>query len=437
MGKCAGCGEWNTLVEEVAEGGGAVRKARVAAATVTRLADVQTEGEVRIGSKIAELDRVLGGGIVPGSAVLIGGEPGIGKSTLLLQLAGALSGAGLRVLYCSGEESASQIGMRARRLGVGADVLLLTDPVLETVLATAVVEAPDIIIVDSVQTIVSSDVASSPGSVTQLRAVTSALVTHAKTTNVAVFLVGHVTKDGQIAGPKLLEHMVDTVLYFESARGAPYRFLRAVKNRFGSTNEIGVFEMTSAGLIEIPDPSRLFLSGRSEHASGSVVACTFEGTRPLLVEVQALVTQSSYGPPRVTAVGLETSRVLLILQILEKRTGLQIAGQDVFVNIAGGVRALEPGLDLAIVAALASSHMDRAVPTDVALFGEVGLTGEVRAVDQARSRVGELAKLGFARCVLPTGNRTVFDREGGAPEGMLLEAVSTVPEALETLFGVS
>ncbi len=437
MGKCSACGDWNTLVEEVQnapEAGGNAPRAKSAA--VVRLAEVQTGGGVRLGSRIAELDRVLGGGIVPGSAVLVGGEPGIGKSTLLLQLAGALSGAGRKVLYCSGEESAAQIGMRARRLGVAGDVLLATETALGTILATASELEPDILIVDSVQTVAVESLASSPGSVAQIREVTSGLVQFCKRRDMAVFLVGHVTKEGAIAGPKLLEHMVDTVLYFEGAKGAPFRILRAVKNRFGSTNEIGVFEMTGQGLTEVPEPSALFLAERPMHASGSAVACTYEGTRPLLVEVQALVTPNAYGPPRVTTVGVETTRVLLMLQILEKRSGLHIAGQDVFVSLAGGVRAVEPGIDLAIMAALASSHMDRPVPEDTALFGEVGLTGEVRAVDQARGRVGELGKMGFSRCVLPRGNADALAKEGVSPGGIRLDPVRTVSEVLDQLFGM-
>lgn len=437
MGKCSGCGEWNTLVEEVAPAAGAAAPKAASAARVVRLAEVQTGGGVRLGSRIAELDRVLGGGIVPGSAVLVGGEPGIGKSTLLLQLAGALTASGRKVLYCSGEESAAQIGMRARRLGVAGDALLVTETALGTVLATAEQVSPDVLIVDSVQTVAAESLASSPGSVAQLREVTSGLVQFCKARDIALFLVGHVTKEGQIAGPKLLEHMVDTVLYFEGARGVPYRILRAVKNRFGSTNEIGVFEMGSQGLMEIPEPSALFLAERPQNASGSAVACTYEGTRPLLVEVQALVSANAYGPPRVTTVGVETGRVLLMLQILEKRTGLHVAGQDVFVNVAGGVRAIEPGIDLAIIAALASSHMDRPVPAETALFGEVGLTGEVRAVDQARGRVSELAKLGFARCVLPRGNADALEKEGNRIGGIDLSPARTVSEVLEDLFGMS
>lgn len=441
-GRCAGCGEWNSLEEEIVAQAKASdspsQQARAGKATgkAVRLSELDLREEPRAKTGISELDRVLGGGVVPGSVVLVGGEPGIGKSTLLLQVAGTLAASGRKVLYCSGEESLTQIGLRSRRLGVeGEGLLLLTETRLEQLLQQVEATAPDVLIVDSVQTLATAQIPSGPGSVSQLREVTAALTQLSKEGGPASFLVGHVTKDGNIAGPKLLEHMVDTVLYFEGRNGMPFRILRAVKNRFGSTDEIGVFEMRHRGLIEIPDPSRIFLAERPEEASGSAVVCTFEGSRPLLVEVQALVSPNSYGPPRVTAIGVETGRVLLMLNILEKRTGLKVLGHDVFVNVAGGVRVQEPAIDLGLCAAIASSKLDLAIPPEVVLFGEVGLTGEVRPVGQASSRLAEVSKLGFERCVLAQSNIEALRREGEPLPGLRLCEVKSVGDVLRELFG--
>jgi DNA repair protein RadA/Sms len=441
-GRCPQCGEWQSFEEVVEAPARPGAKVQVntgskVAGKPLRLHEIELGSESRMKTGISELDRVLGGGIMPGSVVLVGGEPGIGKSTLLLQVAGSLAQVGRRVLYCSGEESLTQIGLRAKRLGVSSEQLyLIAETRLEEVTRHTQDLKPDVLIVDSVQTLGSVQVASGPGSVGQLREVTGALTQLAKEGGPSIFLVGHVTKDGQIAGPKLLEHMVDTVLYFEGRNGMPFRILRAVKNRYGSTDEIGVFEMRQKGLLEIPDPSRIFLSERPQDASGSAVVCTFEGSRPLLVEVQALVSPSSYGPPRVTAIGVETGRVLLMLNILEKRTGLKVLGHDVFVNIAGGVRVNEPAVDLGLIAAIASSKLDLAVPQHVALFGEVGLTGEVRAVGQASSRLSEVGKLGFELCVLAQGNVEALKREGEAlPTGIRLCQVKAVGDVLRELFG--
>ncbi len=439
VGRCSGCGEWNTFEEErVAPRTATARTSETLKPTgkPVRLGDLDLVRDPRTTTSISEFDRVLGGGIVKGSVVLVGGEPGIGKSTLMLQLAGKLAETGRKVLYLSGEESLAQIGMRGRRLGVeGKDLYLVVETRLEELTEHVKAIGPDLLVVDSIQTMATTQLQSTPGSVAQLREVTSALTQLAKGTGLPVFLVGHVTKDGAIAGPKLLEHLVDTVLYFEGRHGMPFRILRAVKNRFGSTNEIGVFEMRNKGLVEIPDPSRIFLAERPEDASGSAVVCTFEGSRPLLVEVQALVSPNSYGPPRVTAIGVDTSRVLLMLNILEKRTGLKVTGSDVFVNIAGGVKVAETAVDLGLVAALASSQLDVPIDQGTVLFGEVGLTGEVRAVGQAMSRLSEVNKLGFERCVLPEGNLKTLTAEGEPMPDIALRGVSTVADVLKQLFG--
>lgn len=440
MGRCAGCGQWNSLVEELIApkptGKQRTSQALRPSGKPVKLSELEVLEEPRVGTHISEFDRVLGGGIVPGSVVLVGGEPGIGKSTLLLQLAGQLAKSGQRVLYMSGEESMAQIGMRARRLGVeGDELFLLVETRLEQLAEHVKSIKPKVLIVDSIQTLATDQLSSAPGSVAQLREVTAALTQQAKGAGLSTFLVGHVTKDGAIAGPKLLEHMVDTVLYFEGRHGMPFRILRAVKNRFGSTNEIGVFEMRHRGLHEIPDPSRIFLAERPEDASGSAVVCTFEGSRPLLVEVQALVSPNSYGPPRVTTIGVDTNRVLLMLNILEKRTGLKVLGHDVFVNVAGGVKVAEPAVDLGLVAAIASSHLDVAIDQGVVLFGEVGLTGEVRAVGQATQRLSEVGKLGFEACVLSEGNVRTMAQEGDPMPGIELRGVDTVSDVLKRLFG--
>lgn len=443
VGKCPGCDAWNTFVEEVREsdsgssGSSNAGSGRSGYGTAgdgpVRLADVAEDQTERIKSGIGELDRVLGGGFVRGAVVMLGGEPGIGKSTLSLQLAGEYASSGRKVLYLSGEESLGQIRMRATRLGIEAGELWV---VLETSLERAEKliqeEKPDLVVIDSIQTLATERLSSSPGSVAQLREVTGAVTQRAKGYGIPTILIGHVTKDGSIAGPKILEHMVDTVLYFESQRGSNYRILRAVKNRFGSTNEIGVFEMRSDGLAEVGNPSAVFLSGRAQDASGSVVVPVLEGTRPLLVEIQALVSPTAYGPPRINAVGVDSNRVMMVMNVLEKRTGLKISGMDVFVNVAGGVRVSEPAADLGIATAIASSYLDRRVPMNAVVFGELGLTGELRAVSQALPRLQEAQKLGFERAIAPQANA---DEAKEAGTELDVDPAAVIPDALRALFG--
>ncbi|MEM1413681.1 MAG: DNA repair protein RadA [Myxococcota bacterium] len=407
LGRCPTCQEWNTLEEvgpapstsAVERSGGSRRPVRVA--------DVDTDDARRLPTGIGELDRALGGGPVAGGVILLGGDPGIGKSTLLMQAVAALAKAGHRVLYVSGEESASQIALRARRLAApGVDeVRLLATTELEDAAATLEgKERPQVMVVDSIQTLRSNQLASAPGSVTQLREVTARLVDLAKRHGVALFLIGHVTKDGALAGPKVLEHLVDTVLSFEGDRSHAFRLVRAVKNRFGPAQEVGVFEMVREGLREVPDPSALFLAERPERASGSVVVPTAEGSRPLLVELQALVAPASYGSARRVVSGLDGSRLAILLAVLERRAGVRLHDRDVFASVAGGARAQERALDLALAAAIVSSARDLPVPSDVAVLGEVGLAGEVRAVPRVGPRLQEVAKMGFARVVLPRAN---------------------------------
>ena len=445
MGKCPGCASWNSLVEEVidtkpkAKSSGRATSSPLRLNKPVKIGSVDAIAEERICSDISELDRVLGGGFVPGSVILLGGDPGIGKSTLSLQIAGIFSDREMKVLYVSGEESLGQLKMRSQRLGVDAsDVLVFLETSLERVEDLIKDEDPDIIVIDSIQTLATDQLTSSPGSVAQLREVTSALTQLAKGMNIPTILIGHVTKDGAIAGPKVLEHMVDTVLYFEGDKGMSYRVLRAVKNRYGSTNEIGVFEMRGDGLHEITNPSAMFLQERPQGASGSVVVPVVEGSRPLLVEVQSLVSPKSYGPPRVNAIGVDQNRVILLLNILEKRTGLRVAGQDVFVNVAGGVRVSETAGDLGIAMAVISSYLDRAVPDDTILLGELGLAGEVRAITQAPDRVKEAYKLGFRKVILPKGNLDGVHEElgkSGDLKGLDIQTVRTVAESIRSLFG--
>lgn len=442
-GRCSGCGEWNTMEEGLKESAAASPgSASRAAASPLRLdepvqiGDVDHIPEQRIRVNISELDRVLGGGFVPGGVVLLGGDPGIGKSTLSLQVAGIFASRELKVLYVSGEESLGQLKMRAQRLGIDAKkVWVFLETSLERVEQTIKTKKPDIMIIDSIQTLATDRLTSSPGSVAQLREVTSALTQIAKGSDIPTVLIGHVTKDGAIAGPKVLEHMVDTVLYFEGDRGMSYRMLRAVKNRYGSTNEVGVFEMRGDGLHEITNPSAMFLQERPEGASGSAVVPIVEGSRPLLVEVQALVSPKNYGPPRVNAIGVDTNRSILLLNILEKRTGLKVAGQDVFLNVAGGIKLVEPAGDLGSAMAVLSSFLDRPLPEDAVIIGELGLAGEVRAVNQAPSRVMEAKKLGFKRVILPTNNIRGVEEELGDDLEISLEGVKTVAEAIRTIFG--
>ncbi len=431
MGQCPGCREWNTFVEEVVEktasGKGKAPGREAEAVRPSTLDEIQFETEERMSTDFPELDRVLGGGIVPGSLVLVGGDPGIGKSTLLLQVCQKLSRK-MDVLYISGEESLQQIKMRAARIGTFTSRLtLLCETNLERISQVIQREKPRVVIIDSIQTMYREEVSSAPGSVTQVREATGVLMRIAKEQGIAIFIVGHVTKEGVVAGPRVLEHMVDTVLYFEGDRHAVYRILRGVKNRFGSTNEIGVFEMCQEGLREVKNPSEVMLSGRPQGASGSVVACSMEGTRPMLLEIQALVCRSSFGIPRRTAAGTDLNRVNLLMAVLEKRAGLSLSSSDAYVNIAGGLRMNEPAIDLGIVLALASSCKDRPVGEKTICFGEVGLSGEVRAVSMPQQRVTEAAKLGFEVCVLPAVCLSAVKESGG----MKLIGVSNVKEAME------
>ena len=403
MGQCPGCREWNTFVEEAVDKKSARRSSgQKEPSRSVKLNEIVTEKEERIHTQIEEFDRVLGGGIVPGSLVLVGGDPGIGKSTLLLQVCQRLSAMEKKVLYISGEESLQQIKIRAGRIGTFSESLsLLCETNLTDIKEVIQKEKPEIVIIDSIQTMYSEDISSAPGSVSQVREATGAFMQIAKGYGITVFIVGHVTKEGVVAGPRVLEHMVDTVLYFEGDRHAAYRILRGVKNRFGSTNEIGVFEMCNDGLREVANPSEYMLNGKPEGASGSVVACSIEGTRPILLEVQALVCRSSFGIPRRTAAGADLNRINLLMAVLEKRKGFSMSSCDAYVNIAGGIRMTEPAIDLAIVLALVSSYKDIPVPEKLICFGEVGLSGEVRAVNMALQRVQEAKKLGFETCILP------------------------------------
>lgn len=403
MGQCPGCREWNTFVEEVVDKSAPARVKKAAQqAEVAKISEISTDQEHRITTGIGELDRVLGGGIVKGSLVLVGGDPGIGKSTLLLQVCRNLSDQSVDVLYISGEESLQQIKIRAERIGEFGDSLsLLCETNLDTIKEVMGRIKPRVVIIDSIQTMYSEAVASAPGSVSQVREATGVLMQIAKGYGISIFIVGHVTKEGVVAGPRVLEHMVDTVLYFEGDRHAAYRVLRGVKNRFGSTNEIGVFEMCNDGLREVENPSEYMLNGKPEGASGSVVACSMEGTRPILLEVQALVCHSNFGMPRRTAAGTDYNRVNLLMAVLEKRLGMSLSSCDAYVNIAGGIRMNEPAIDLGLVLAIVSSYKEIPIDEKTICFGEVGLSGEVRAVSMAAQRVQEAKKLGFTTCIIP------------------------------------
>jgi DNA repair protein RadA/Sms len=404
MGQCPACKQWNTFVEEPTgkkdSASGRIRPVQKAKPAL--LSEISIEEKDRVSTGYQELDRVLGGGVVGGSLVLVGGDPGIGKSTLLLQVCRNLAAKGQKVLYISGEESLKQIKLRANRIGtVTGELLFLCETSLDVIGETIREVKPDIVIIDSIQTMFREEIASAPGSVSQVRESTSLLMQIAKGDGITIFIVGHVTKEGVVAGPRVLEHMVDTVLYFEGDRHASYRILRGVKNRFGSTNEIGVFEMRQEGLIQVENPSEFMLEGRPKGASGAVVACAMEGTRPILLEVQALVTQSNLGIPRRTSAGTDYNRVNLLMAVLEKRCHYEMGRYDAYVNIAGGMKMNEPALDLAILMALVSSLKDRPVEASTIVFGEVGLSGEVRAVSMAEQRVHEAVKLGFETCILP------------------------------------
>jgi len=432
MGQCPGCRQWNTFVEETVEkrGAGKVSGERAAADPVC-LSSIETKEEDRMSTRLKELDRVLGGGIVSGSLVLVGGDPGIGKSTLLLQVCQKLEADGREVLYISGEESLKQIKLRAARIGSFADkLLLLCETNLLLIRETIRQRKPDVVIIDSIQTMYSEDIGSAPGSVSQVREATAVLMQLAKGLGISIFIVGHVTKEGTVAGPRVLEHMVDTVLYFEGDRHASYRILRGVKNRFGSTNEIGVFEMRENGLVEVENPSEYMLNGRLQAASGSIVACSMEGTRPILLEIQALVCHSTLAVPRRTAAGMDYNRVNLLLAVLEKRLNLRLSNADVYVNIAGGIRINEPAIDLGVVLAVVSSCKDQPIDEKILAFGEVGLSGEVRAVSQASQRVQEAKKLGFTTVILPE----VCREQLGEEPGMRLIGVRTVKDAVGIFF---
>ena len=430
MGQCPGCREWNTFVEELIDKKniGKGKAADSETAKAVPLSQIEMTQDKRISTEIKELDRVLGGGIVQGSLVLVGGDPGIGKSTLLLQVCRNLAGQGTEVLYISGEESLQQIKIRAERIGTFRDSLsLLCETNLDVIQKVIDREKPKVVVIDSIQTMYNENVASAPGSVSQVREATGILMQIAKGMGISIFIVGHVTKEGVVAGPRVLEHMVDTVLYFEGDRHAAYRILRGVKNRFGSTNEIGVFEMRQDGLTEVENPSEFMLSGKPEGASGSVVACSMEGTRPILLEVQALVCHSNFGMPRRTAAGTDFNRVNLLMAVLEKRLGLQLGNCDAYVNIAGGIRMNEPAIDLGIVLALVSSYKDRVIDEKTICFGEVGLSGEVRAVSMAEQRVQEAKKLGFEVCILPEVCRESLKDV----KGIGLVGVRTVKDAMD------
>lgn len=435
MGRCPGCGEWNTMDEEVEIVQKGPRAAFQHGERVKQkalpISQVEMAEEPRVKTELEELNRVLGGGIVPGSLILIGGDPGIGKSTLLLQVSSLLANQQQRVLYISGEESIKQTKLRAERLGVKSDELYIyAETDLAMINETVDEVKPRFVIVDSIQTVHHPEVSSAPGSVSQVRECTAELMRIAKTQNIAIFLVGHVTKEGQIAGPRLLEHMVDTVLYFEGERHHTYRILRSVKNRFGSTNEIAIFEMLQAGLKEVLNPSEMFLRERSQGGAGSTIVASMEGTRPILVEIQALMTASSFNYPKRMATGLDQNRVQLLMAVLEKRAGMLLQTQDAYIKVAGGVKLDEPAIDLAVLLSIVSSYRDTAVGARDCFVGEVGLTGEVRRVSRIEQRVTEAAKLGFDRIIIPSSNLGGWD----VPDGIEVVGVETITEALGMAF---
>ncbi len=433
MGQCPACHEWNSFVEETvtpAKTGAGIHHGSRERAKPTKLKEVSMTETARTKTQIGELDRVLGGGIVRGSMVLIGGDPGIGKSTLLLQMCRNLAAQNDKVLYISGEESLQQIRMRAERIGEMSDsLLLLTETNLETIKEAIEHEKPSVCIIDSIQTMYSENISSAPGSVSQVREATAVLMMLAKGLDISIFIVGHVTKDGSVAGPRVLEHMVDTVLYFEGDRQASYRILRAVKNRFGSTNEIGVFEMRDVGLTEVPNPSEYMLSGKPEGASGSVVACSIEGSRPVLIEIQALVSRTNFNYPKRTAAGTDLNRVNLLMAVLEKRCSMQLGFCDAYINIAGGIKMTEPAVDLGLALAIASSYEDRAIGDRIVAFGEIGLSGEVRAVSGAEIRVLEAKKLGFETVIVPKANMKALSKL----DGIRIVPVATIDEAMRAV----
>lgn len=430
LGQCPGCKEVGTFVEEpVGAKSNNIKRDHPNSVPVAINA-VAANDEERVTTGFSELDRVLGGGVVPGGLILVGGDPGIGKSTLLLQVCRNMSDNGKKILYISGEESLKQIKLRANRMGNFSDcLLLLAETSLDVIEEVILQVKPDVVVIDSIQTIYREDISSAPGSVSQVRESTNSLMQLAKGNTIPIFIVGHVTKEGVVAGPRVLEHMVDTVLYFEGDRHAAYRIIRGVKNRFGSTNEIGVFEMRNEGLKQVLNPSEFMLEGRPTDASGSVVACLMEGTRPILVEIQALISHTNFGMPRRTAVGTDYNRVNLLMAVIEKRIGVQMGDYDAYVNIAGGMKINEPGLDLALVMALLSSFKNRVIDVDTIVFGEVGLAGEIRAVSQAEQRVLEAKKLGFRRCILPA----VSVKSLHKIDGIELVGVNNIKEAYDKM----
>lgn len=431
QGRCPACGEWNTLEEHIQKPV-AAGKAKSAAVGISRkaqkLSQIDTADEIRFSTGMGELDRVLGGGAVEGSLVLVGGAPGIGKSTLLLQICNSLC-AGRNVLYVSGEESERQLKLRAVRLGVAPEELyILSETRLSDIMESVEEIKPDILIVDSIQTLYNEENESSPGSVSQVKDCTMTMMQLSKSQGITVFVVGHINKDGAIAGPKVLEHMVDCVLYFEGDPNTSYRLLRAAKNRFGSTNEIGVFEMMDSGLVEVPNPSQMLLAGRPEGAPGTCVACVMEGTRPVLAEVQALVSKTTFNVPRRTADGFDFNRAALLLAVAEKRGGMKLNVFDAYINVIGGLRLEEPGADLPVVLAVASSYRDTPIADDVVAIGEVGLTGEIRSVSHMNQRLQEAARLGFQKCIIPRGGSEKLE----IPEGLTVYRVRNIQEAIAT-----
>lgn len=434
LGKCPDCGNWNSFVEE--KSFSSTRQVSslqsLGKTEPVALRAIEGTSEDRTPTGITEFDRVLGGGVVRGSVILVGGDPGIGKSTLLLQTFSGLSKKSGKLLYVSGEESPRQIKMRADRLSVNSDnIILLPETSLEGILEAAMKIGPEAMVVDSIQTVYTQEMLSAPGSVGQVRECAAKLMLFAKRSNIPVFIVGHVTKEGTIAGPRVLEHIVDTVLYFEGDRGHSYRILRTIKNRFGSTNEIGIFEMSDAGLREVENPSELFLSERPQKVSGSTVVASIEGTRPLMVEIQALVSQTNFGMPRRTSIGVDFNRVNLLIAVLEKRAGMHLGGMDVFINIVGGLKIIEPAVDLGIIATIASSAREVPIDPQTFVFGEVGLSGEIRAVAQAEPRLKEAAKIGFKKAVIPAGNAEKIKNN----EGLTIIGIRNVEECLEAVLG--
>lgn len=433
LGKCPACNQWNTFVEELQET--SKSSAAMAGGDIkpVRMNDISLDNEERSSTGMKEMDRVLGGGIVKGSLILVGGDPGIGKSTLLLQICQS-AGTNTKIIYVSGEESARQIKMRAERLGVNRnDLLMVSATNCEAIVKMLEAEKPGIVIIDSIQTMHSDSIGSAPGSVSQVREVTLALMKAAKSQGITVIIVGHVTKEGAIAGPRVLEHMVDTVLYFEGDRHLSFRILRAVKNRFGSTNEIGIFEMCEKGLVEVENASMIMLSGRPENVPGSAVVTNLEGTRPMLIEIQALVAATNFGVPRRMATGVDYNRITMLMAVLEKRIGLQLYNFDAYVNVVGGVKIDEPACDLGIVFAIASSFKNTAIDSGTVMIGEVGLTGEVRAVSQIEKRIVEAGRIGFKRCIIPAGNMKMVKQMSDLSD-IEIKAVNNVQEALEILF---